>query len=545
MSDTTADSRSPAPATRRQRPRPGDVLAGISVAAILVPQALAYAELAGMPPVTGLYAAALPPIVAAIWASSRYLQTGPVAMTALLTYGALSEIAEPGTTSYVQLAVFLALLVGVIRLVLGLAGGGAVSSYMSPAVVLGFSTAASLLIILSQLPSLAGVTVDGSSTLSDAFQTIRTVGDWNPEALAVGVATIVVTVVAPRIHPLVPGVLIAVIVGIILGNSDSYTAALVGTIPAGLPSLSVGFPWSDIGRLAIPAAVIAVVGFAEPTAIARTLAVRDRERWDPNRELIAQGAANIASGISGGFPVGGSFSRSFITRMAGAKTRWTGAVAGLAVLAVMPFVNIMETLPVAVLSGIVIAGVYKMLRLGEMVRLASMSWGQAGVAWGTAVATILLAPRIDLAVLLGVLAAAVLHLHRESSRIQVRTELVDDTLVLQPAGVLFYGSAADIENAFGRLLASEPGVHRVVIDLEQLGRIDHTGVTTLQEFAAEVTDAGLGVQVVNIPPHAAGIFERTGGIPTTFPEAGQEPVDALPDEDDVSADDDPDASRPG
>lgn len=157
-----------------------------------------------------------------------------------------------------------------------------------------------------------------------------------------------------------------------------------------------------------------------------------------------------------------------------------------------------------------------------------------------------LAPRIDLAVLLGVLAAAVVHLHRESSRIEVRTELVDDTLVLHPTGVLFYASAAEIESAFGRILASEPGVHRVVIDLEQLGRIDHTGMMTLQAFAGEVSDAGLGVSVVNVPPHATGVYDRTGGIPSTQPEVGAAPDGTGEHGPTGGADHDPpDATEPG
>ncbi|MDH3500533.1 MAG: SulP family inorganic anion transporter, partial [Acidimicrobiia bacterium] len=391
----------PSMPTDQRRFGAADVIAGLSVALVVVPQSLAYAEIAGMPPYTGLYAAALPSIAAAPLSASRYLQTGPVAMTALLTFGALSAIAEPGTTDYIGLAMLLALMVGVIRLILGLIKGGMITNYMSPAVILGFTSAAAALIIASQSATIFGV-VDAKDDLVARFvDALSRVGDWNWEAIGIAAGTAAIMLAGRRVNKLFPGVLVAVIIGVVVAALTGYSGELVGEVPEGFPPLSLALPWSRAADLAVPALIIAMVGFAEPTAIARTMALQDRERWDADRELISQGVANIASGISGGFPVGGSFARSSINRLAGAKTRWSGAVTGLAVVAFMPFAGVLSELPKAVLGAIVVVAVSGLLKIPEMIRLLRVSWGQSFVAWVTAVATILLSPRVDLAIIVG------------------------------------------------------------------------------------------------------------------------------------------------
>ncbi len=489
-----------------------DVVAGVSVALVVIPQSLAYAEIAGMPPYTGLYAAALPAIAAAPLASSRYLQTGPVAMTALLSFGALSAIAEPATDEYVGLAMLLAIVVGVARLALGAVKGGMITNYMSPSVVLGFTTAATLLIVASQSALVVGLPDPDSDLMRRAVDVVANPGTWNWEALALSVVVAIVIIGGRRVHPLFPGVLLAVVVGIAVSAATSYSGELVGQIPAGFPPFSLSLPWSRIPELVVPGIIIAAVGFAEPTAIARTMAVHDRERWDASRELISQGLANVASGISGGFPVGGSFSRSSINRVAGARSPWAGAVTGLAVLAFMPFAGVLAELPLAVLGGIVIVAVFGLIRIPDMVRLARVSWGQAFVAWSTAAATILLSPRVDLAVLFGVLVAAGVHIYRESSRTRVVTNFKEPELEIRLGGVLFYASVGALEEALTEQVAANPTVERLVLDLGRLGRIDHSGVMMLRTFVNEARLAGLEVRVANIPSHAQGIFQRVGGI---------------------------------
>ncbi len=489
-----------------------DVIAGVSVALLAIPQSLAYAEIAGMPPYTGLYATALPTIAAAPFASSRFLQTGPVAMTSLLTFGALSTFADPGSVEYLNLAMLLAVMVGVVRLSLGLIKMGTITNFMSQPVVLGFTSAAALLIVGSQSATLVGLANPPDDLLDRLIEVVTSPTGWSGEAVALSALVAAIIIVGRRIHALFPGVLVAVLVAIWIAQTTDYSAAGVGAIPEGLPPVSLSLPWARTLDLLIPAVIIAVVGFGEPTAIARTLAVEARERWDASRELISQGVANIVSGISGGFPVGGSFARSSLNRLAGAQTRWAGAVTGVTVLAFMPFAGILSPLPRAALAAIVIVAVANLIRVREMVHLARVSWGQGFVAWGTAAATLALSPRIDLAIIVGVLLAAGVHIYREASRTKITTEYRAPELRISLGGVLFYASAGPLEEALSREVSENPEVERVVLDLGRLGRIDHAGVMMLQSFATDARNAGLQVEVVNIPPHARGIFERAGGV---------------------------------
>lgn len=284
-------------------------MAGVSVALVLIPQSLAYAEIAGLPPYVGLFAAALPPIAAAVFASSPYLQTGPVAMTSLLTFGALSQIpgVEPESAEYLKLAALLALLVGVFRVALGAVRGGFVAYLMSQPVVIGFTSAAAILISGSQLPKALGVTSSGGSLLAEAFRALTTPSLWNLTAIGLSALTFLLVVGGRKLHPLFPGVLVAVVIGIAFATVSSYAGPIVGSVPAGMPPFSLSLPWGSTLILVVPAIVIALVGFAEPAAIARTFATQDRQVWNPDREFISQGIANLASGLSGGFPVGGSF----------------------------------------------------------------------------------------------------------------------------------------------------------------------------------------------------------------------------------------------
>ncbi|MBD0290728.1 MAG: SulP family inorganic anion transporter, partial [Thermoleophilia bacterium] len=327
------------------------------MALVLLPQSLAYAQLAGMPSSRGLYAAALPPIVAALFASSPYLQTGPVAITSLLTFGALSSLAPPGSDDYVALGLVLALIVGVTRLVIGVARGGVVAYLMSQPVLLGFTTGASILIVASQLPTALGVQAPGDGVLERAAYSLAHVGAADVTAVLLAAATLALVVAAPRVHALFPGVLLAAAIGIVFSRLAGYEGEKVGSIPVERPPFSLGLGWDSLPDLLVPGVVIALVGFAEPAAIARTFAAAERRPWDPNREFVSQGAANIAAALSGGFPVGGSFSRSALNRLAGAQTRWSGAVTGLAVLVFLPFASLVAPLPQAVLAGIVVGAV--------------------------------------------------------------------------------------------------------------------------------------------------------------------------------------------
>ena len=278
------------------------------MALVAIPQSLAYAELAGLPPQYGLYATALPSLLAALFVSSRYLQTGPVALTALLTLGALSAVAEPGEPDYIRSAALLALLVGLMRLLLGLVRFGRVAYLLSEPVVTGFTAGAAVVIIASQLPKIFDVESEGE-VLAAAMRALGRPEGWNWTAIAFAAGTVVLMVGGRHVHRLFPGVLVAVIAGVMVSGFGGYAGSKVGDLDGGFIPLSLDFGWSAAPSLLLPAAVIALVGFAEPAAIARTFAAADRLPWNANREMVSQGVANLASAVSGAFPVGGSFSR--------------------------------------------------------------------------------------------------------------------------------------------------------------------------------------------------------------------------------------------
>ena len=387
------------------RPVPADLLAGLSVAMVLVPQSMAYAELAGLPPHLGLFASALPPILAALFASSPYLQTGPVALTSLLTFGVLAAgSAEVGTADYVALAALLAMLVGITRLLLGVLRLGVVTYLMRDPVVTGFTSAAAILILASQVPKALGVSAPDGGVLWQASWSLGHVDNWEIASVGVAATTALLVLAGRRVvHRLFPGALLAVAGGVVVSRITDYGGPVVGEVSTGLPDLSLDLPWGSTGSMLVGGVLIALVGFAEPASIARVFADEDRQRWSADREFVSQGVANIAASVSGSFPVGGSFSRSSLNRLAGAQTRWSGLVTGAAVLTFLPFTDVLAPLPRATLGGVVIAAVVGLVRPVALVSIVRRSPADALVAWTTFVATLTMAPRVERGVLVGIL----------------------------------------------------------------------------------------------------------------------------------------------
>lgn len=489
------------------RPAPGDLVAGIGVAFILVPQALAYADIVGVPAANGLFAAALPPIAAALVASSPYLQTGPVATTAFLTFGALGTLAEPGSAEYVGLAGLLALVVGAVRLAIGFARAGAINYFMSQPVLTGFTSAAALLIVGSQLPVAMGAAPPTDGLVAGAFWVLVHPGAWDWPTVAIAGLSAALLLVTRRISPLIPGVALAVGLALAWSHFARFQGAVVGELPSGLPPLTLSLPWSRIGELVLPGVAIALVGFAEAAAIARSYSAQDRRRWDADREFVGQGLANVVAAFSGGFPVGGSFGRSAVNRVSGARTRWSGAVTGAAVLAFLPFAGMLADLPRAVLAGIVVAAVVPLIRVDRIVEIIRYSPVQGAVGATTFALTIALMPRIDEAVLLGIGLGVVVHLFREL-RIDVAASVDGETLRIAPAGVLYFGSASQLSDRLLELIAEHPHVRRLVFDLRGVGRLDYTGALALKGLGDEAQRAGLEVAVTGVSPASRRIVDR-------------------------------------
>ena len=475
------------------RPPFDDIVAGLTVSLVLVPQALAYASLAGLPPAAGLMAAIFPPLASALLGSSPYLQTGPTALTSLLTLGVLAASFVPGSPSYVQAAALLALMVGVSRVVIGLLRFGSLAYFMSLPVLRGFTSGAAVIIVVSQVPAALGRGSQGLGLWRAAWAAISDPASWNLMAMALCLVTIVLVRFMRRLTPLVPGVLVAVVLGLVVTQVFGRMVPVIGSLPQSLPLPSLDLPWRSAGDIALGAVVIALVGFAEPAAIARTFAKRGQP-WNADRELLAQGAANMLAGLMRGMPVGGSFARSALNRQAGARTRLSGAVAGLAVLAFFPFVGVLEGLPRAVLAGIVISAASSLLQLGALVKLWRYAKLQATTGLATFLLTLMLTPRIDYALVLGVSFALFTHLYREA-QLGVSVERDDGTVTVRFDGVLWFGSLQSLERALQRVENNLSGVKRVVLDTGHLGRIDFSALMLLHDAEQRLRDAGLDVEV--------------------------------------------------
>lgn len=494
---------------RVPRPTWADLAAGIAVALVLVPQSLAYAVIAGMPPVTGLIVAVVATLAAAPFVSSPFLQTGPVAITALLTFGGLSDLAQVASSEWVELASLLALLVGLIRLGVGSFGLGAISYVMSRPVMAGFVPAAGLVIAVSQLPAMVGVEAGGRDTLAALTATGR-LADWDMASVGLAALTVTVIVGARRVHRLVPAVMLAVAVGLAVSRFIAFEGAVVGPLPAVVPTVDLSLSWHRVPDLLLPAGVIALVGFAEPAAIARMYAQRTRSSWDADREFFGQGVANLAAGLFGGFPAGGSFSRSAVAVQAGAQTSWTGAFTGLFVLVAIPVVGLLGQLPLAVLGAVIFASVLSLLTPRPVWELRRWSRQQFVIALTTFALTVIMAPQIHWAILVGIGLSVGAHLRRETW-LALPAWREGKTLHVRPTGVLFFGSAHRLEDRLTELVGEHRDVERLVLHMQRLGRADVTGALSLREMISQFGEAGVQIEITDSTRTSSKILDRVLG----------------------------------
>jgi sulfate permease, SulP family len=349
----------------------GDVSAGLTVAVMLVPQGMAYALLAGLPPVVGLYASTVPLLVYALFGSSRQLAVGPVAIVSLLTLSGVSALAEPGTQEFIALAALLALMTGIIQLVLGLLRAGFIVNFLSHAVISGFTSAAAIVIGLSQLRQLLGVPLaSGHSVVGLLLEAVQRLGETNPWTFAIGLGSIAALVAARRVAPRFPAALLVVAAATIITyvfRLHERGVGIVGEVPGGFPAFAI--PTFGTGTLLalLPVALtISFVGFMESIAVARSIAAREKYRVDANQELKGLGLANLAGAAFSGYPVTGGFSRSAVNYQAGARTGLATIITALLVtLTLLAFTSLFHYLPNAVLAAIVMVAVYGLINVAE------------------------------------------------------------------------------------------------------------------------------------------------------------------------------------
>lgn len=381
------------------------MIGSISVALVLIPQAIAYASIAGLPPETGLFAATIPLMVAAPFVSCPWLQTGPVALTSILTYGALSTIDFESPEERIGAAAILALVVGSTRLSLGVARLGGFTKLLTRPVVLGFTTAAAIVIICSQLSKALGATNDEANVLFRTFVSLKNPAAWSVWEILISIITGLVAWYGRKIHRLFPSILVAVLVGMVISEMFPVPVATVGNLPGEFVSLRLNLPFDKLVHLIIPGILIAFIGFAEPASISMALMHDEKRKWNPNWELCGGGFANLASGLFGGYPVGGSFSRTSINRFAGSTTSWSGFFTGLIVLSLLWATPVLAALPKSALAAVIIVAVIRLIRFRRIWALAREDHLQGAVAIFTFLA-VLAMPRLDLGVLAGVAVGA-------------------------------------------------------------------------------------------------------------------------------------------
>lgn len=509
-------------------------MAGLTVGLVLIPQALAYAALAGMPPVTGLYAGLLPSIVGALWGSSSLLAVGPVALTSLLTFAALQPLAVPGSAEWVSLAIWLAFYSGLVQFVLGILRLGIIANFVSNAVIAGFINAAALIILVSQLPALVGLPSEfDSQWLADAAQRLEEAPLLVAATAAFGIGALAVLLLQRKLMPSVPGVLVVAVAGLAVSAAAGYADAggtVVGAVPAGLPELvwppSVSFAQH---RALIPAAIIiALISFTEAMASCRTLSSQRNEAWNKDQELVGQGLAKIASGISGSFPVSGSFSRSALNAYVGAQSGYSTLFAAACMLAcLLWFTDYLYYLPRAVLAAIIIVPVLGLIHLRIFRNLWRTSRHDGIVAVATFASTLLSVPNLYWGVFAGFALSGLLFVVRRARPRIVELGLHDagtlrdrathnlppvapGVLAVRMDASLIYITAPILERFIRERLRKDPKLHTVLLCASPINEIDSTGVDVLRQLHDELSLSGKRLYLSGVKKQVREVMARTG-----------------------------------
>lgn len=493
-----------------------DGIAAIIVTIMLIPQSLAYALLAGLPPQVGLYASILPLVAYAVFGTSRAMAVGPVAVISLMTAVAAGKIAAQGSPEYTAVALLLALISGMMLLVMGLFRLGFIANFLSHPVISGFITASGVLIAVSQIKHILGVKASGENLIEVVHALILNLGQTNYPTVIIGVISTVflfwvrgnlktflmkfgvserLSAIATKIGPVV-AVVVAIIAVASLGLAQQGVK-IVGDIPKGLPALSV--PEFDLGlwrSLLASSLIIAVIGFVESISVAQTLAAKRRQRIDPDQELVGLGAANIAGAFSGGYPVTGGFARSAVNFDAGAETPAAGAMtaAGIA-LATLFLTPLLYFLPIATLAATIIVAVLSLVNIADI----RQAWTYSKADFAAMMTTIILTMTVgvEAGVLSGVVLSISLFLYRSSRphfavvgqvrdteqfRNITRHDVVTNPLVLtlRIDESLYFANARYMEDAVYDLIFDKPKIEHVILMCSAVNAIDLSALESLE-----------------------------------------------------------------
>ena len=514
-----------------------DLTAALTGAIVVLPQGVAFATIAGMPPEYGLYAGMIPAMIAAFFGSSRHLVSGPTTAASVVLFSALSLMAVPGTPEYVSLALTLTFMVGVLELALGLARMGALVNFISYSVVVGFTAGAALLIAAKQLKHFFGVEMDSGGHLHDILiQFGNHVTEINPSATTVAVATLLIGIVVKLWLPRIPymiaamlgGSLAAVLLDLLLGP-ETTGIATVGALPATLPPLSApSLTMDNIRHLAPSALAVTLFALTEAASIGRALAARGGYRINGNQEFIGQGLSNIAGSFFSGYVATGSFNRSGVNYEAGARTPLAAVFAGLFLMFIVLLVApLAGYLPKAAMAGVLFLVAWGLIDFKAIAHLLHASKRETAVFLVTSLSAMFL--ELESAIFAGVLLSLVLYLERTSKprvvtlapdpRLPKRALSSDHDVVQCPQvriiridGSLFFGSVNHVEQVFDRIRAQDPGQKHMAIVASGINFVDLQGGEALVQEAQRRRADGGGLYLINVKQGLWEALERCGCV---------------------------------
>ena len=483
----------------------GDLVAGITVGIILIPQGIAYALIAGLPPIYGLYCALMPQVMYAIFGSSRQVAIGPVAMDSLIVATGVSTLALAGSESYIAIAILLALMVGVIQFILGIFSLGFIVNFLSKPVITGFTSAVALIIGVNQFRNLLGVDFIQSDQIQYLLMDIwLQISTFNFHTTAIGLVSVFIIIFFRKINKKIPNALIVVVLGILIMKyfgKNLSDVAVVKDIPSGLPSFSIPvFDLDQIRELLPIALTLVMVGYLETISIGKSLeAKQDEYRVRPNQELIALGLSNIFGSFFKAYPSTSSFSRSAINAESGGKTGMSALISVVMVIFTLLFLTpLFYHLPKTVLAAIIIVAVFGLINFKE----ATFLWKANNLDFWLLIATFVstLIFGIEYGIIVGVGLSLIILIFRTSRpyvtelgkvpnsnfyRNKNRFEeviLEDDILVLRFDAQLFYANASYFRDNLDEMAAKKgKALKLIVLDAESINRIDSTGVEMLKE----------------------------------------------------------------
>lgn len=510
----------------------GDFSAGLIVAVMLIPQGMAYAMLAGLPPVVGLYASTIPLVLYALFGSSRHLAVGPVALVSLLTLTGVSALAKPGSGEFIALAALLALMVGVIQFGLGLLRAGFIVNFLSHAVISGFTSAAAIVIGLSQLKHLLGVDLESTNSvfilLWDATQKL---GEVNLITLAIGLASIAALVLFRKISPRFPAPLLVVTLSalaVYVLGLQNRGVSIVGNVPQGVPSFALpAFGLDSVTSLLTIALTISFVGFMESIAVAKSIANREKYKVDANKELVGLGLANVAGSMFSAYPVTGGFSRSAVNYQSGARTPLASVItAVLIVLTLLFFTPLFYYLPNAVLAAIVMVAVYGLIDFMEPVKLFKVKKVDGWTLLITFAATLLIG--IEQGILVGVAFSLALFIWRSAYPHTTEVgylpeedvfrnvtrypeaQTFTNTLVVRVDASLYFANAAFWENWINDAVLDRPDLQYIILDFSAVNDIDAVALETLEDLMESLKERNIEVHIAGMKGPVRDIVAKAG-----------------------------------